>query len=67
MIAPHEIRTIDDVISWLRGAIDVTPFGDVGINVTMHEGEVQFITPIWRPNIKLAKDFEEKTGGTYHE
>jgi hypothetical protein len=67
MIAPHEIRTIDDVISWLREAIDVTPFGDVGINVTMHEGQVQFVTPIWQPNIKLARDYEEKPGGIDHE
>jgi len=66
MIAPSEISTFLDAVTWLEEAMSVTPFGKVGIEVVMHEGKPQFVVPKWEPNIRLldikkAIKVDEKT------
>lgn len=34
---------LQSILEWIRGQIDTTPFGEVGINLIIHEGQIRRI------------------------
>jgi hypothetical protein len=61
--APSEIKTVDDVLGWVKDAMELTPFGIVGITVTMHDGRPKYATPRWEPNVLLYEKVNIKEAG----
>lgn len=59
MLKPEEIKSVDDVLAWFSAAMEVTPYGRVGIEVVMVDGKPTYIHPQWKPNIRIKTD--EKT------